>query len=51
VRFDLAKLLDPAFEPVAPAGGSVDAIGADPILGDGRYDAWVRAGSPHAGAP
>lgn len=49
VRFDLRELLDPDAEPgddVAPV-----TIAADPLLDDGRYDAWVRAGSPHGGEP
>jgi hypothetical protein len=51
VRFDLARLLAPAFEPLPALDASSDAVAADAILGDGRYDAWVRAGSPHDGAP
>jgi hypothetical protein len=49
VRFDVGKLLDPAFEPSMT--DPVEALGPDPIVGDGRYDAWVRAGSPHRGEP
>src|SRR5262249_20964085 len=49
LRFDVGKLLDPAFTPVAT--DPVDAIPADPILTDGSYDAWVRSGSPHRGEP
>jgi hypothetical protein len=47
VRFDLASLLDPKFEP-SPSD-PVDAIGVDPALADGRYDAWVAGGSKHQG--
>ncbi len=47
VRFDLASLLDPAFEP--RADDPVDAIAEDPALTDGRYRAWVEAGSKHQG--
>jgi hypothetical protein len=49
VRFDVGKLMDPAFEP--RPSDPVEAVGPDPIMGDGRYDAWVRAGSPHRGEP
>jgi hypothetical protein len=47
VRFNLAELLDPSYEPTSEP--TIEAIGADPIQDDGRYDAWVRAGSPHSG--
>ena len=47
VYFDVARLLDPRFEPGAPE--PVTAIAADPISTGGAYDAWVRAGSPHHG--
>ncbi|EYF02521.1 C45 family autoproteolytic acyltransferase/hydolase [Chondromyces apiculatus] len=52
LRFDLRKLLDPAYTPDTPntPGESedvLDAVPADPALTDGTYDAWVRAGSPH----
>jgi hypothetical protein len=49
VRFDAGKLLDPAFDPRLPE--AVEATSSDPIMGDGRYDAWVQAGSPHRGEP
>jgi hypothetical protein len=49
VRFDLRRLLDPRAEP--GDDGALVTIAADPILDDGRYDAWVRAGSPHGGEP
>jgi hypothetical protein len=52
VRFDLDRLLAPGFEPAARTEGGADrleAVAADAILQDGRYEAWVRAGSPHAG--
>jgi hypothetical protein len=47
LRFDLGKLLDAGYEP--KAGEPVEAIAADPILTNGAYDAWVRAGSHHSG--
>ncbi len=49
LRFDLAKLLDPAFEPAA--ADPVVALAEDEILRSGAYDAWVRAGAPHKGEP
>jgi len=48
VRFDLRELLDPNYEPKGPA--SVEAVPADDILDDGRYDAWVKSGALHQGA-
>ena len=48
LRFDLARLLDPAFEPGA-GEGEPSAIPEDAIFKDGTYDAWVRAGSKHGG--
>jgi isopenicillin-N N-acyltransferase-like protein len=49
IAFDLAKLLDLAHDP----GDDEPLVTApvDPILEDGRYDAWERAGSPHGGEP
>jgi hypothetical protein len=47
VRFDIGKLLAPGYEPRADE--PLDVLPADAILADGRYDAWVRAGSPHHG--
>jgi len=47
VRFDLAHLLDPSFEPTADE--PVTSIAEDPALTDGTYDAWVKAGSKHPG--
>ncbi|MEO7331439.1 MAG: C45 family peptidase [Minicystis sp.] len=49
LRFDLARLLDPAFTP-SPAD-PIGEIPADPILNDGAYQAWIAAGSPHKGEP
>jgi hypothetical protein len=43
----VGKLLDPSFEP--RASDPLEEIPADPIFEDGRYDAWVRSGSPHRG--
>jgi hypothetical protein len=48
LRFDLRELLDPAYVPHGPA--TVEAVPADDILADGRYDAWVKAGAAHQGA-
>lgn len=48
VRFDLARLLDPAYDPRADVA-PVEAVPEDPILASGAYDAWVRAGAPHGG--
>ncbi|AKT37230.1 C45 family autoproteolytic acyltransferase/hydolase [Chondromyces crocatus] len=49
VRFDLKKLLDPAFTPGGPGDGEdvLQAVPEDPALTDGAYDAWVRAGARH----
>lgn len=47
IRFDLAKLLDPSYEPQRDE--AIEAVAEDPIRADGRYDAWVREGSPHRG--
>ena len=49
VRFDLARLLDPAFEPSGPE--PLVTIAPDPILTDGRFDAWTASGSPHPSPP
>jgi hypothetical protein len=48
LRFDLRELLDPGYRPHGPA--RVEALPADDIVADGRYDAWVRAGAQHQGA-
>lgn len=48
VRFDLRELLDPAYEPDGPP--AVETLPEDDIVSDGRYERWVEAGSPHAGA-
>lgn len=45
IRFDVAKLLDPAFEP--RPDDDVTAIPEDPIASGGQYDSWVSAGSHH----
>lgn len=50
LRFDLARLLDPAFEP----GNTIeaeDAIPEDAIVRDGTFEAWQRAGAKHSGEP
>lgn len=46
LKFDLARLFDPAFVP--HKDDPIAAIPADEILANGEYDAWVRAGSPHS---
>jgi hypothetical protein len=48
VRFDLGRLLDPRFEPAGPEQPEV--VAADPILDDGRYQAWIDRGRSHEGA-
>jgi hypothetical protein len=45
LRFDLAKLLEPTFDPRHDE--PVEALPADEIQRDGRYESWVRAGSAH----
>jgi hypothetical protein len=45
VRFDLSKLLNPRYRPSGPP--RVETIAADPILRNGRYDAWKQAGAQH----
>jgi hypothetical protein len=47
VRFDLAELLAPGYRPSGPA--RVETLPEDDIVRDGRYDAWVEAGSRHSG--
>jgi hypothetical protein len=49
LRFDVGKLLAPGYVPRDE--DPVEAVAADPILTDGRYDAWVRSGAPHHGEP
>lgn len=48
VRFDLARLLAPEYAPGSDT--TIEAVPPDPIMNNGEYDAWVRAGSPHHGA-
>ena len=48
LRFDLAELFDPGYDP-AHASAELATIPPDPILTDGRYEAWQNAGSPHKG--
>ncbi len=48
LRFDLARLLDPAFDPGQDAEEPA-AISEDPILRDGTFEAWQRAGAKHSG--
>ncbi len=47
LRFDLARLLDPAFTP--KSDDPISSLPEDDIMKDGRYDAWVRQGSTHKG--
>ena len=49
VRFDLGKLLNPRYRPSGPP--RVQTIEADPIVRDGRYDAWKQAGAQHHDSP
>jgi hypothetical protein len=46
IRFDLGRLLAPDYE---PADEPLDALPEDPLLDDGTYDAWVKAGEKHEG--
>lgn len=46
IAFDLKKLFDAGFVP--NSADPIEAIDADPIYTDGRYDAWVKAGSHHS---
>ncbi|WP_437672948.1 C45 family autoproteolytic acyltransferase/hydolase [Sorangium sp. So ce131] len=48
LRFDLGRLLDPAFDPALDAA-EPEALPEDPLLTSGDYAAWERAGSPHPG--
>lgn len=47
VRFDLWRLLDPRFVPSEEDG--LPTLPEDPIRASGAYEAWKKAGSPHAG--
>lgn len=47
VRFDLRSLLDRSGAPGDDA--SVVTLPADPLLTDGRFEAWKAAGEPHGG--
>ncbi len=48
LRFDLAKLLDPAFEP--SEADALQELPPDPAYLDGSYQHWVDLGKPHRGA-
>jgi hypothetical protein len=48
LRFDLARLLDPAFEPEQDLDEPA-SLPEDPILRDGTFEAWQRAGAKHSG--
>lgn len=45
LRFDVGRLLDPAFEP-SPSD-EIQAVAEDAIGPSGAYDGWVKAGSHH----
>lgn len=47
VRFDLRRLLARDYRPGVPE--AIVAIAADPILLDGRFEAWRAAGAAHEG--
>jgi hypothetical protein len=47
LRFDVGRLLDPAFQPGPDE--PVESLPEDPLLTGGGYDAWVRSGAPHRG--
>lgn len=47
VRFDLARLFDPRYEPSVEE--PLVTLPPDAIFTDGRYGAWENAGSPHRG--
>ncbi len=47
LRFDLARLLSPAFTP--KSDDPIATLPEDDIMKDGRYEAWVRKGSSHKG--
>lgn len=51
LRFDIGQLLGAGFDPSTDGGpqDEADAIAADPILTNGQYEAWVKAGSRHEG--
>jgi len=46
VRFDLARLLDPTYE---PADEPLVTLPEDPLVRSPKYDAWKQAGEPHHG--
>jgi isopenicillin-N N-acyltransferase-like protein len=48
VEFDLAELLDLSYSP-PETSEPVEALPADPIVADGRFQAWVAGGSIHPG--
>lgn len=47
LRFDVGRLLDPAFEP-SPSD-EIQAVGEDEIAPSGAYEEWVKSGSHHTG--
>jgi isopenicillin-N N-acyltransferase-like protein len=50
VRFDLAALLDPSFDPEREVpDAAAGALPPDAIWNDGSYERWEAAGSPHGG--
>ncbi|MBL8740238.1 MAG: hypothetical protein JNK04_04060, partial [Myxococcales bacterium] len=46
LRFDLGKLLDPAYQPSADE--AIESLPADPALAS-EYPKWLEAGAPHPG--
>lgn len=48
IRFDLDKLLDPAYEPAEDE--ELVTLPPDPLELDGSYTKWLESGSPHKGA-
>lgn len=48
LRFDLKKLLDPAYEPQNDE--PLFSLPADPSYDDGEYQRWLGSGAPHPGA-
>jgi hypothetical protein len=47
IRFDLAELLSPDYDPAGDTS-PIEALPEDPIAGP-TYDAWVRGGARHQG--
>jgi len=47
LRFDVARLLDPSYEP--KDNEPLITLPEDPLLRSPDYDVWLKAGSPHHG--